>query len=141
MRPLLLLLTLFAASPAAAQLGIGGQLGTPTGLSLKFGQGSGSIALAVGWDLDESVGAEGHYLIRERRLRGSQADVRVFLGPGAFIQAIDNGPTEAGVSFGVGLSAFLTRELEAYGLVSPRLQLVEETDVDLGAGVGLRLYL
>ena len=126
-------------APASAQFAIGGQLGDPSGFSLKFGQGSGSVILAVGWDLDESVTAEGHYLLRERRLQGSRT-ASVFYGPGLFVRT--GGPSDDfGVSLGVGLEADLTPEIEVYGLVSPRLRLIEETDFDVGAGLGIRLKL
>ena len=140
MRSAVLAALLLAAPPAAAQLAVGGQVGSPTGLSLAFGDGRGAVLLAVGWDLDDAVEAEGHYLLRDRRLRGSQANVRVFYGPGAFVRS-RNDDTDAGVSLGVGLSAALAPELTAYGLLSPRLQLIDETDVELGAGLGLRLTL
>ena len=136
---LLAALAVLLAAPASAQLAIGGQVGDPTGLSLKFGQGSGSFILAVGWDLDESISAEGHYLLRERPLQGSRT-ATLFYGPGLFFRT--GGPTDDfGVSLGVGLEADLTPEIELYGLVSPRLQLIEDTDFDLGAGLGLRLKL
>ena len=131
---------LLAAPPAAAQLAVGGQVGSPTGLSLKVGQGRGAVMLAAGWDLDDAVEVEGHYLLRDRRLRGSRADVRVFYGPGAFVRS-RNDDTDAGVSLGVGLSAALAPEIAVYGLLSPRLQLVDGTDFELGAGLGLRLTL
>ena len=136
--PLALLAALLAA-PASAQLAIGGQVGDPTGLSLKFGEGRGAILLAVGWDLDESVSAEGHYLLRNRGLQGSRT-ASLFYGPGVFFRT--GGPQDDfGVSLGVGLEADLTPEIEIYGLVSPRLQIIEDTDFDLGAGLGLRLRL
>lgn len=129
-----------AAPPAAAQLAVGGQVGTPTGLSLKLGAGRGAVALAAGWDFDDAVEVEGHYLLRDRQRVGSSGRVGLFYGPGAFVRA-GNDDTDAGISLAVGLSAFLTREIELYGLLSPRLQLVDDTDVDLGAGLGLRLTL
>lgn len=144
-RPLALLaaLALLVAVPARAQVGIGGQVGDPTGLSLKFGAGSGALALAVGWDLRaDAVSGELHYLLRERPLQGGSG-ARLFFGPGAFVRVRDGGPnrTAAGVSLGVGLSAPLARELEIYGLVSPRLRLTDRTDFEVGGGLGLRLYL
>ena len=139
MRPLFFALALLLALPASSQVAIGGQVGTPTGLSLKFGQGRGALQLAVGWDLNESVSAEGHYLLYSRGLQGSRSTT-LFYGPGLFFRT--GGPTDDfGVSLGVGLETLLTPEIELYGLVSPRLQLIEDTDFDLGAGLGLRLRL
>ncbi|WP_420457275.1 hypothetical protein [Rubrivirga sp.] len=139
MRRLLTALALLVAAPASAQLAVGGQIGDPTGLSLKLGRGQGAVIVAVGWDLDESVSAEGHYLLSSRRLQGSRT-ASLFYGPGVFVRT--GGRTDdLGVSLGIGLEALLTPEIELYGLVSPRLQLVEETDVEVGAGLGLRLRL
>ena len=142
MRLLLLLGALVLATPAAsAQFAIGGQVGDPTGLALKLGGGQGALLIAVGWDLDDSISAEGHYVLRSNRVSGARSDVRLFYGPGVFLQSSENRDTRFGVSLGVGLETLLTNDVEIYGLVSPRLQLVEETDFDLGGGIGLRLRL
>ena len=141
MRLLSLLGLLLLAPAASAQLAVGGQVGDPTGLALKFGAGRGAVLIGVGWDLDESVSAEGHYVLRANRLSGTRSDVRLFYGPGVFLQSSENRDPQFGVSLGVGLEALLTDDIEIYGLVSPRLQLVEETDFDLGGGIGLRLRL
>ena len=140
MRLLVPLLALLAAAPASAQLRIGGQIGSPTGVALKFGDGRGAVMVGIGWDLDDAVEVEGHYLLRDRRRAGGSTDVRVFYGPGVFVQS-RNDDTDAGLSLGLGLSADLTREIDLFGLLSPRLQLVDETDIDLGAALGLRLAL
>ncbi|MEM0963990.1 MAG: hypothetical protein AAGK21_15795 [Bacteroidota bacterium] len=133
------LLACVIAIPAQAQLGVGGQVGDPTGLSLKFGDGTGAAILAIGWDLDDAVSAEGHYLLRARRLQGSRT-ARVFYGPGVFVVANDN-RERFGVSLGLGLEARLAPEIEIYGLISPRLQLIDDTDFEIGGGAGLRLIL
>lgn len=145
MRNALLLsaLALLTTAPSFAQTGIGAQVGDPTGVTLKFGAGRGAVALAAGWDLgdnDTEVSVEGHYFLRETRIQG-EADLALFYGPGVFFKARENRDPAFGVSFGVGLSLFATRDIEIYGLVSPRLQLIEETDFDLGGGVGARVYL
>lgn len=142
MRPLSLLFFLVLLAPSAsAQLAVGGQVGDPTGLALKLGAGRGAVLIAVGWDLDDSVSAEGHYVLSANRLSGTRSDVRLFYGPGVFLQSSENSDTRFGISLGVGLETLLTNDIELYGLVSPRLQLVDETDFDLGGGVGLRLRL
>ncbi|OZC03022.1 hypothetical protein [Rubricoccus marinus] len=133
------------APAASAQFGIGAQLGTPTGVSAKFGSGSGALALAAGWDLDNTseLAVEGHYILSERRIPGD-ADLRLFYGPGAYIETRENArnqrSTQGGLSFGVGLSLFATRDIELYGVASPRLQLFDDTDFDFGGGIGGRIY-
>lgn len=136
---LLLALALLLSPAASAQLALGAQLGTPTGISAKFGDGRGAVLLAAGWDLDErsSVSVEGHYLFRENRI-DADTDLALFYGPGVFFRAREGADPDLGVSLGVGLALDVTREIELYGLVSPRLQLIEETDFELGGGVGAR---
>ena len=130
------------SGPVAAQTALGAQLGDPTGITLKLGAGRGAIALAAGWNLSDDnsrISLEGHYFLRESRIQGD-ADLALFYGPGVFVQARENRDAIAGASFGVGLSLRATRDIEIYGLVSPRLQLISETDFDLGGGVGGRFY-
>ena len=136
---LLPLAALLLALPATAQVAIGGQLGDPSGLAVKAGAGPGAVLLAVGFGRGD-VSAEGHYVLRTRRLEGTDTAIRLFYGPGAFLRS-DDGDVDFGLSLGVGLETLLTREIELYGLVSPRVRLVEETDFELGGGVGLRLRL
>ncbi len=136
-----LLLCLFVSTPSDAQTAIGGQIGDPTGISIKAGQGRGAVMLAVGWDLSDSITAEAHYLLQDRRPRGSASDVRFFYGPGVFVNARDNRKTIAGISLGVGLGIMIAPEIEVYGILSPRLQLINRTDFDVGGGIGARLTL
>lgn len=143
MRTSLLILLIALVVPAAsAQTSIGGQLGDPTGLALKVGAGSGSVLLAIGWDFvgDDAINLEGHYVLRDRGLQGNR-QVRLFYGPGIYASFGDTRKDRFGVSFGVGLETELVPAVEVYGVLSPRLQLIDETDVDLGGGVGLRVQI
>ncbi|MEM1054902.1 MAG: hypothetical protein AAGI52_05205 [Bacteroidota bacterium] len=138
-----LLVSLLAAAPALAQTGLGAQIGDPTGLTLKLGQGRGSIALAAGWDLgdgDSQLSVEGHYILRETAIPG-EADLALFYGPGVFFQAREDEDTTIGGSLGIGLSLFATRDIEFYGLVSPRLEVIPRSEFALGGGIGARLFL
>lgn len=136
----------FAVTPlAVAQTGIGGQIGDPTGITLKFGVGYGAIDLAAGWDLGDHFSAQGHYLLGENRLPTPEADLRFFYGPGAYLKVRNNdgnddGDADAGFSFNVGLGLYPTREIEIFGQITPRLQLIDETDFDFGGAIGLRYY-
>lgn len=137
----------FIATPAFAQgtFGIGGQVGDPTGLALKFGVGRGSVDAAVGWDLNDAVFGQLHYLLAENSLGSGGTDIRVFYGPGGFIEARDAGPgdeedVDAGLSFNAGLSFYPAPEFEIFGQLTPRLGLIDETDFEAGGGIGLRYY-
>ena len=139
MRALLVALALLAAPAAAAQVALGAQVGDPTGLSLKLGEGRGTVLLALGWDLDDSISVEGHYVLRARPLEASR--VSFFYGPGLYLRDSDSSDADFGVSLGLGLETDLAPELELYGLLSPRLLLIDESEFDLGGGIGLRLRL
>ena len=139
---LLLLPALALLAPEAhaqrGALGIGGQVGEPTGLSVRIGTGP-ALDFQAGWDIsDDVVFAQGHILLANNRLPVTGADMRAFYGPGAFLAAHDDN-TAFGLSLNAGLSVFFGA-LEVYGQITPRLQLIDETDFDLGGGLGARVY-
>lgn len=137
-RFLLLLAALALAAPSArAQVGIGGLIGDPTGLTVKLGGGRGGVAVDVG--LKDKLFVQAHYLIREQRLRGAGADVRFLFGPGGFIQTSDDDPT-LGVSALLGLSVYLAPQFELFGQVTPGISLTPDVDSNVGAAAGLRFY-
>jgi hypothetical protein len=138
MRSLPLALVLLAAVPAAsAQVGIGGLIGDPTGLTVKLGGGRGGVAIDVG--LDGPLFVQAHYLVREQRLRGAGADVRFLFGPGGFFQDTEPEAT-LGVSALLGLSWYVTPDFELFGQVTPGISLTPDTEGDVGAAAGLRFY-
>lgn len=143
---LLVLLFLLSAPDVHAQrgtFGIGGQVGDPTGLTLKFASGARAFDLAAGWDLDDYLYVQGHLLLRERRLPGTASDFRYFYGPGLFLSVRDtnrdNDDVNFGISFNAGLSYYFDA-FEIFGQLTPRLQLVDDTDFDLGGALGIRFY-
>ena len=128
---------LLAAPVASAQVGIGGLIGDPTGLTVKLGAGRGGLAIDVG--LDDNLFVQAHYIVRETRLRGAGADVRFLFGPGGFYQKRD-GDDALGLSALLGLSVYVTPEFELFGQITPGIRLTPDTDGDVGAAVGLRFY-
>jgi len=147
MRLSLLLLALALLAPDAhaqrrGSFGIGGQVGDPSGLTLKLGTGP-AFDLAAGWDLSgpDRLFVQGHLLLAERALTGSP--VGYFYGPGAFLATRErpggDDVVAAGLSFNVGLN-YYTGPVELFGQLTPRLRLVDETDFDFGGAVGLRFY-
>lgn len=136
----LLLLALLAAPAAHAQLAVGGQVGEPTGLAFKAGTGRGALVGAVGFDLsDDRISADAHYLLGQSRLSGART-VRTLYGPGVFVNSA-NDTVNAGLSLVLGLELGIARELDVFLHGTPRLQLIDETDVDLDAALGLRVRI
>lgn len=149
--PLLLssLLGLLAAEPAQTahaqrsenQLGLGAQVGRPSGLTTKlYRHAQLGYDLSLGWDLD------GFFLINVHRVHEHplpNSPLHVFAGPGLFAGA-DWSPVENRVTFGIsgnfGLNFFKER-FEVFLQMTPRLRLYSKTRGRLGGGVGLRYFL
>lgn len=141
-----ILLLTFSARTSHAQappgrLGIGGQLGDPSGISLKLYQHSGfAYELLAAWDLDDFFFLNGHGLY-ERPIPDSP--LRYYLGPGLLVGFRDR-PNDDDVVVGIsgqfGINFFVER-FEVFLHLTPRLGILPDTDGDLGGGIGLRYYL
>lgn len=129
-------------SRPAGNTGIGGQVGDPSGITVKlYNPNTYSLDFLAAWDLDNFFFLNVHALY-ERRLEAEQ-EVYLFYGPGAFIGFYGDGADDdvaLGISgtFGVGL---LVDRFELFAQVTPRLSLLPGTDGDVGGGLGLRYYL
>ncbi len=144
-------LFLAAAAPAEAQripgaLGIGGQVGDPSGVTIKIYNPAGvSYDFLAAWDLDDFffLNMHGQY---ERPLEVENVSgVEYFFGPGAFIGIRDrDAPVEddfvLGISGRLGINVPLEDRFEFYAQFTPRISLVPDTDGDLGGGLGVRYY-
>jgi len=157
-----LFLSLFAvflltvcAEPAHAQrtsgsIGVGGQLGDPSGLTLKvYNEQKPSYDFLAAWSLrgNTSFFLNGHaQWSRDLNPEGLDQDLEWFVGPGAFLLVEDNdGPGDDdeavfGVSGTIGLNLVLNRRVELYVQATPRLALAPDTDGDIGGGLGFRYY-
>jgi hypothetical protein len=147
--PLLLvvgLLALLVTSPAQAQrpegdLGVGVQIGNPVGVTLRTDQAYRSpIEGLVAWDLaGGALFASGHLILFEQPLPLEDgAPAYLFIGPGAYLSAGDD-HFDLGASGRAGLSYFIA-PLELFVQVSPRFNVLPDTDVGLGGGLGARYY-
>lgn len=136
-------------NPAAAQrgpgtsVGLGGQIGDPSGITLKLWNPTGwSYDFMAAWDTGDFFFLNVHGLL-EQHVNGN-GNVHVFYGPGAYIGVRDR-PHERdddsvfGISAEVGLGVLL-QQFEIYGQLIPRLDLTPATDGDIGAGIGVRYY-
>lgn len=141
MRAFLLTAALLVALPSQAQVGFGGLVGDPTGLTVKFGVGRGAIAVDL--DLTNTVYGQLHYLLREQRVSGSSADVRFMVGPGIRIGEPEEGRSDEvpiALSALLGLNWYADRQFEIFGQLTPRLFVTPDVEGGVGAAFGLRFY-
>lgn len=144
---LFVLTTAFMASPAAAQptggdVGLGLQLGEPSGVTLQFYNAGGpSWDFLAAWDIDDFFFLNVHGLFY--RPLGNDRRVHLFYGPGAFIGFRDRGSSDDDVVIGISGTlgiGFMIESFQIFGAVTPRLSVVPDTDGDVGAGVGVRYW-
>lgn len=150
---LMFTLLFFFAAPNSgkaqpSQFGIGVQLGSPAGLTLRFdAQSKPSYDLLLAWDLNDYLFANLHFLY-EKQLGGTP-NFHWFYGPGVFggIEGDwDGAPKKLegnlylGLSGTIGLGYYFDF-FEIYARITPRLQLLEKTSGGFGGGLGFRFYL
>jgi hypothetical protein len=136
------------AQRTSGAVGLGGQLGDPSGVTLKvYNADAPSYDFLAAWSgLDDFFFLNGHALF-ENRLPAENVDppLQWFLGPGAFIGTFERGgPQTDTVVFGIsgtgGLQILLAEHFEIYLQATPRFSLAPETDATLGGGLGFRYY-
>jgi hypothetical protein len=146
----LVALCLLSVPPSIAQdyrndgdVGIGGQIGEPSGLSLKIYHPSrASYDFLAAWDLDDFFFLNVHAVF-EHHFQNEES-LHFFLGPGGFVGFRDH-PRDrdddvvAGISGTFGLGVLIDR-FEIYIRFTPRLSVIPETNGDIGGGLGLRYY-
>jgi hypothetical protein len=139
-------------------LGVGVIAGDPTGLTLKGWLGASSaLDLAAAWSLDEDESFHLHadYLMHHFgtvELDPGDGRLPLYYGLGGRLVVLDregNGPGEdgdddflLGVRIPLG-AAYLFEEapVEIFLEVVPVVDLVPETDMDMDAALGARVYL
>lgn len=133
---------LASAQRVKGDVGIGLQGGQPSGLSLQVYNPTGmSLDILGAWDLNDFYFANVHGVFTQHL--GNSDVAHVFYGPGVFMGVRDTKDSDdilqAGLSGTLGLS-FMISKVELYGRVTPRLQLLDKTDADIGGGLGVRVY-
>jgi len=131
-----------SAQGPATDVGLGGQIGDPSGVTLKLYQRPGlAYEFLAAWDLDRFFFLNGHVLY-ERPIPDSP--LHYYFGPGVILGISDDGPDDAelviGISGQVGVNFFVER-FEVFLHLTPRLSIIPDTDGDFGGGIGLRYYL
>lgn len=130
--------------------GIGGQVGDPSGLSLKFyPQGDLAYDFLAAWDLNDDFFFLNVHGVYDRPL--GDTPLGFFYGPGILLglygddddrpgRGDEDNEVALGLSGTFGITFFIER-FELYGRITPRLLLVPSTEGDIGGGIGLRYYL
>jgi hypothetical protein len=130
------------AAPSHAQnVGIGGQLGEPSGVTLKFYNANApSYDFLAAWSLQADTFLLNGHLLFENRIPTSNLDkpLEWFVGPGAFVGLSEDGAL--GISGTIGLNLILTDHISIYGRITPRLALAPDTEEDVGGGLGIRYF-
>jgi len=134
------------ASHGDVGLGIQAGIDIPTGLSAKFWlDQTSAIDAALGWNLiHEHISMSAGYLYHFPLTMGQTGDLYVFVGVGGLIRVWgddtrDNGDLRLYGRIPVGLE-FIYDPISFYAELDPMLQLIPETDFDIGGGLGFRFY-
>lgn len=132
---------------ADGAVGIGFQAGQPSGLTVHFfNQDGASLDLLGAWDLDNFFFLNGH-AIWDIHLGNSEV-AHFYYGPGAFVGFYDENDQEGRFDDGdidIGLSGragfnLIFGSVELFAHVTPRIGVLENTDIEIGGGAGLRFY-
>ena len=136
----LLLLAFPPVAKAQRNLGLGMYLGNPTGVTLKFGRRpSTSVDLLAAWRLDDTFFAQGHYNYTITTLsRSNGGEVYLYGGPGIFLRSSSHQRDEMGLSGNFGIDWIVTRHLELFSEISPKIGLIRSTEFEITGGIGFR---
>lgn len=155
LRPLLLtaILAGVLALPAEAQrtsgaVGLGGQIGEPSGLTLKvYNETAPSYDFLAAWSFTDDfffLNAHAQWS-QDLNAQNVNQGFEWFFGPGAFIGVADQSGSQddeavLGVSGRIGLNFIINQQFELYGQVTPRISVIPDTEGDVGGGLGFRYY-
>ena len=138
-----------SAQTKTGSVGVGFQAGNPTGLNLHFRSTKPArLDILLAWDFDDNdrdfffVNVHGLWF---KRIGGSQP-FHFYYGPGAFIGVRDDNrkgdrddETVLGVSGNFGINYEFSR-VDIFVQLTPRLEIISETDLDVGGGLGVRFF-
>ena len=143
-RPSLAMFVLLLALPhgamAQSNIGLGIYLGNPTGITMKFGaRPSTSVDLLAAWRLDDAFFGQGHYNFTITTLtRSKDGDVYLYGGPGVFLRSSSRQHDMIGFSGNFGIDWIVTRHLELFSEISPKIGLIRSTELEITGGIGFR---
>jgi hypothetical protein len=124
---------LFSSVPrASAEVAAGIIIGEPTGISLRIDH---FPVLGFAWSLHHDwMYVHGDYIFIDNVL---QDPLRWYLGGGLFL-GINSDNLGFGVRVPIGLQIRFDPRFEVFGELAPGIAILEETDMYLGGGIGIR---
>ena len=136
------------AWPVKAQytsLGIGGMIGSPTGITLKkWISGRNACDLGAAWSITRHPGlhVHGDFLMHRADLDGMEAGRSyAYYGIGGRLKAVADDP-RVGARFPIGITYIDPREpFDAFFEIVPVLDILPETRFALNLSLGGRIYL
>ena len=140
----LAMFVLFFALPEVAMtqstIGLGIYLGNPSGVTMKFGlRPSTSVDLLAAWRLDDTFFAQSHYNFTITMLsRSNEGEVSLYGGPGIFLRSASHQRDRMGFSGNFGIDWIVTRHLELFSEISPKIGLIRSTEFEITGGIGFR---
>ena len=122
------------------RLGLGAQVGNPTGMTLKYYfRTNWSGVFLVSWNLDRFLLMDLH-AIKEHPIPDSP--LRFFAGPGIF-SFRDSSNRDSRFRFGLSVLTglnFYTGHFEVFLQTNPNIRLSPNLKLSIGGAVGLRYY-
>ena len=123
-------------------LGVGGIVGEPTGLSLKYWlTDTSAIDAAFGIAFSDNNNSEFHadYLMHSASSRARSASISWYYGIGGRIK--NDNDTRVGIRAPLGLTyLFADTPIDLFGEIVPVLDLSPKGDLGLNGAAGLRYY-
>jgi len=119
-------------SNAKAEIAAGIIIGEPTGVSVRVDH---FPVLGFAWSLNKNwMHIQGDYIFIDNVI---QDPLRWYLGGGLFLGISDDN-VNFGVRVPVGLQIQFHPNFEVFGELAPGITILEETDLYLGGGIGIR---
>jgi hypothetical protein len=132
-----------SATYAQKNFGIGVILGEPTGLSAKLYTGSNNaFDFAAAWSFKGSghLLLQADYVWHSSLARASSGELMLYYGIGGRI--IFQNDARVGARIPIGLDyQFSTAPIDIFVEIVPILDLIPDTDFDIGGGIGVRFWL
>lgn len=142
----ILAVSVFSGRSARAQSGstwLGFELGSPTGIVIMFDRGAQpDLELLAAWAIGDRFFLNGHMLW----LANESADPPLSLkyGPGVFVGFRDRDPGSDDMTIGASFrleGTYHWDQFQVYLALTPRLEIIEETEGFMGGGLGFRMRL